>query len=79
MDLSDECANTSDSIRVNREGDSNKIDESDSHFKKHFDPIISTLFGIKIDWSDDWKKASDPIRVNREGDSNEIDENELQS
>jgi hypothetical protein len=39
----------SDSIRINREFDSNVIDESDLQYEKHFDPTISILFGIKID------------------------------
>jgi hypothetical protein len=29
------------------------IDESEKQYEKHFDPRISTLFGIKIDSSDD--------------------------
>jgi hypothetical protein len=29
------------------------IDESDLQSEKHFDPRISTFFGIMIDWSDD--------------------------
>jgi hypothetical protein len=29
------------------------IDESDLQVRKHFEPRISTSFGIKIDWSDD--------------------------
>jgi hypothetical protein len=46
IDLSDEDENTSDSIRVKCEFDSNVIDESDSQHEKHFDPRISTLLGI---------------------------------
>jgi hypothetical protein len=42
-------SNASDSIRVNRELDSNEIDESDAHPEKHNNPMISTLFGIRID------------------------------
>jgi hypothetical protein len=42
-----------DSIRFKRKFDSNVIDESDRQYEKHFDPIISTLFGITMDWSDD--------------------------
>jgi hypothetical protein len=49
MDLSDEDENTSDSIRVKCEFDSNVIDESDSQSEKDFDPRISTFLGIKID------------------------------
>jgi hypothetical protein len=36
-------------LEVNREFDSNVIDESDLQCEKHFDPRISTLLGIKID------------------------------
>jgi hypothetical protein len=36
-------------MRLNREFDSNEIDESDSHDRKHDEPIISTLHGITID------------------------------
>jgi hypothetical protein len=32
---------------------SNVIDESDSHPRKHDDPMISTFRGITIDWSDE--------------------------
>jgi hypothetical protein len=53
IDWSDEHENASDSIRANREFDSNVIDEKNLQFKKHFEPRISTLLGIKIDWSDD--------------------------
>jgi hypothetical protein len=53
IDWSDDSENANDSIRVNREFDSNEIDESDSQDEKHFDPKISTLLGIKIDSSDD--------------------------
>jgi hypothetical protein len=49
MDLSDEDENAYDSIRANRESDSNEIDESDLHFVKHDDPRISTFRGISID------------------------------
>jgi hypothetical protein len=46
MDVS---KNACDSIRVNREFDSNVIDESDLQYEKQLDPRISTFFGIKID------------------------------
>jgi hypothetical protein len=55
------------------------IDESDLQNEKHFNPRISRLFGIKIDWSDESENANDSIRVNRECDSNVIDESDLQS
>jgi hypothetical protein len=41
--------NADDSIRVNREFDSNESDESDSQCEKHDEQRISTLRGIKID------------------------------
>jgi hypothetical protein len=53
IDWSDEYENSFDSIRINREFDSNVIDESDVHCKKHSDPRIPTFRGIKIDWSDE--------------------------
>jgi hypothetical protein len=49
IDASDEYENASDSIHVNREFDSNEIDESDLQNEKHCDPRISTFLGIKID------------------------------
>jgi hypothetical protein len=54
------------------------IDESDSQHEKHFDPTISTFFGIKIDSSDDDENADDSIRVKCEFDSNVIDESDSQ-
>jgi hypothetical protein len=42
----DEYENASDSIRRNRESDSNEIDESDSHVEKLDDPRISISNGI---------------------------------
>jgi hypothetical protein len=54
------------------------IDESDLQSEKHFDPRISTFFGIKIDRSDENENASDSIRVKCEFDSNVIDESDLQ-
>jgi hypothetical protein len=52
------------------------IDESDLQYEKHFDPRISTLFGIKIDSSDKDENASDLIRVKCEFYSNVIDESD---
>jgi hypothetical protein len=46
MKSSDEYENAYDSIRVNREFDSNEIDESYSQHVKHDDPRISTFRGI---------------------------------
>jgi hypothetical protein len=74
IDESDEYVNASDSIRVNRESDSNVTDESDLHSEKHDEQRISTFRGITIDESDDFENAFDSIRVNRESDSNVIDE-----
>jgi hypothetical protein len=36
-------------MRINREFDSNMIDESDLQPEKHDEPRISTLFGMKIE------------------------------
>jgi hypothetical protein len=49
IDLSDESENANDSIRVNRDFDSNEIEESDLHDKKQNEQRISTLDGITID------------------------------
>jgi hypothetical protein len=49
IDSSDEYENTSDSICIKCEFDSNVIDESALQDGKHFDPTISTFLGIKID------------------------------
>jgi hypothetical protein len=49
IDLSDENAKAYDSIRVNREFDSNEMDESDLQSRKHDGQRISTLDGITID------------------------------
>jgi hypothetical protein len=68
IDSSDECENASDLIRVNRELDSNEMDESDRQFEKHNEQRISTLRGIIINWCDESENASDWIRVNREFD-----------
>jgi hypothetical protein len=65
--------NAFDSMRFTRESDSNETDSSDLQSKKHSEPIISTLRGIKIDRSEEPENVSDSIRVNREFDSNEID------
>jgi hypothetical protein len=54
IDSSDENENASDSIRVNREFDSNLTDKSDLQYEKQCDPTISILFGISI--SDDFEK-----------------------
>jgi hypothetical protein len=57
-DSSDENENASDSIRVNREFDSNEIDVSDLHQEKHDEPRISMSRAISI--CDDVEK----LRIN---------------
>jgi hypothetical protein len=79
IDLSDDSKNAHDSTRVNREGDSNEIDESECQPLKYCDPRISTLLGINIDSSDENENTLDSIRVNHEGDSNQIDKRDLVS
>jgi hypothetical protein len=49
IDLSDDHRNANDSIRINRESDSNEIDKSRRQQEKHPDSRISTLRGILID------------------------------
>jgi hypothetical protein len=49
IDSSDKDENADDSIHVNREFDSNEIDESDSQFEKQDEQRISTGDGIIID------------------------------
>jgi hypothetical protein len=49
IDRSDENENALDPIRVNREFDSNEIDENEQQGKKHDDPRISIFRGISID------------------------------
>jgi hypothetical protein len=78
IDWSAESLNAIDSIRVNREFDSNKIDESDLQFKKHSEQRISGLGGIIIDWSDYDENADDWIQINRDFDSNKIHESDSQ-
>jgi predicted GTPase len=45
----DEDKNAFESIRVNREFDSNVIDKSDLQYEKQLEQRISTFLGIKID------------------------------
>jgi hypothetical protein len=42
IDFNEDDENARDSMRFNREFDSNEINEKDSHEQKHFDPRIST-------------------------------------
>jgi hypothetical protein len=46
IDRSEDFQNTSDSIRANREFDSNETDLSDLHPEKHFEQRISISRGI---------------------------------
>jgi hypothetical protein len=73
IDRSAELKNAFDSIRVNRESDSNETDSSDLHQKKHRKQRISTSRGIKIDRSEESENACDSIRLNRDSTSNETD------
>jgi hypothetical protein len=68
---SDENENAFDSIRFNREFDSNEIEESHSHLCKQDDPSIATFRGISIDSSDEDENADDLIRINPEHNSNQ--------
>jgi hypothetical protein len=47
--ISNETKNAFDSIRINREFDSNEMDRTEKQREKHDEPIISTLHGITID------------------------------
>jgi hypothetical protein len=76
IDASDDHDNADDSIQINRELDSNEIDESDSQCPKHDDQRISAFRGISIDSSNDRENVAESIRVNREFDSSEPDEND---
>jgi hypothetical protein len=60
------------------ESDSIEIDERDRQFEKQFEPRISTVRGITIDFSEELENAEDSIRFNLESDSNEIDERDRQ-
>jgi hypothetical protein len=51
--------------------------ESDFQSKKHFDPRIWTLLGIKIDSNDELKNVSDSIRVKHEFNSNKINKKDF--
>jgi hypothetical protein len=70
IDWTDGHEKASDSIRGNRGFDSNEIEESDSHSRKHDNPRISTFRGIVIDPCDEDENAFDSIRLNREFDFN---------
>jgi hypothetical protein len=49
IDSSDDDENADDSMRANRESDSNEIEASDSQDEKHSEQRISTFRGIMID------------------------------
>jgi hypothetical protein len=66
IDWSDEVEGADDSTRINREFNSNKLDENDLHNEKCDEQLISTLRGITIDRSEDGENADDSIRGNRE-------------
>jgi hypothetical protein len=72
IDRSDDDENADDSIPVNRDSDSNEIDESDVQHDKHSEQRSSTFRGIMIDRSDDLENADDSIRINLESRSNAI-------
>jgi hypothetical protein len=78
IDSGDDDKNADDSIRVNRDSDSNEIEKSDRQCEKHCEQRISTVRGIMIDSSDEDENADDSIRVNRDSDSTESDESDLQ-
>jgi hypothetical protein len=61
--------NAYDSIRINREFDSNEIDESELQPGKHSNPRMSTFRGISIELIDDSEKVDDSISVNFESSS----------
>jgi hypothetical protein len=48
IDSSDECENANDSIRLNRDSDSNEIDDGDLQNEKHDEERISTSRPISI-------------------------------
>jgi hypothetical protein len=73
-----EYVNAHDSIRLNDDGDSNEMDESDLQREKHDNSRISTCHGIKIDLRFEYVNAHHSIRFNDDGDSNEIDESDSQ-
>jgi hypothetical protein len=60
------------------ESDSIEIDERDRQPEKQFEPRISRVRGITIDFSEEKENAEDSIRFNLESDSIEIDERDPQ-
>jgi hypothetical protein len=60
------------------ESDSIEIDESEPQYEKQYEPRISTLREITIDFSEDSENALDSIRFNMESEAIEIDERDRQ-
>jgi hypothetical protein len=72
--------NTLDSMCVNSESGSNKIEESDSQYEKHSEQRIWTWRGIVIDSREEQEQNTlDSMRVNSESGSNKIEESDSQS
>jgi hypothetical protein len=76
IDSGEESDNADDSICFNLEFDSNEIDESDSHLRKHDEQRISRLHGVSIDSSEENENAENSIRFNLEFDLNENDKSD---
>jgi hypothetical protein len=72
MDRSDGFENVHDSIRVNREFDSNEIDQGDLQYKKHHESRIITFCAISINRSDEGENAPDSIRGPVDGESEQM-------
>jgi hypothetical protein len=75
-DSSDEEENANDSIRFNREVDSNEIDERVHNLKNRMIREFQHSVELKLIQVMKFENADDSIRVNREFDSNEIDESD---
>jgi hypothetical protein len=67
IDLSDDEENALDSIRVNRESFSKRIDESDLQDEKHSEQRISTDRGILMDLIGEPERARSPIHRTSNG------------
>jgi hypothetical protein len=78
IDVMGQSLKTCDSIRVNRDFDSNATDERNWQLQKHSEQIVSTQRGIMIDFSRECENVSLSIRVMADPDSNEIDKMHLQ-
>jgi hypothetical protein len=73
-----ESENTSDSIRLSCESDSNDAHKSDSQPEKHIWLRISASRGITIDYNEEPENVLNSIRLSCQSDSNETDESDLQ-